>query len=50
MGGARSLHPEVKDPANRTPLSAIKILPDDPAAMLPLVSEIKKHYTELFGN
>jgi iron(III) transport system substrate-binding protein len=50
MGGARSLHPDVKEPANRTPLSAIKMLPDDPAGMLPQVSEIKKHYTELFGN
>jgi iron(III) transport system substrate-binding protein len=50
MGGARSLHPDVKEPANRTPLSKIRMLPDDPAAMLPLVSEIKKHYTELFGN
>jgi iron(III) transport system substrate-binding protein len=50
MGGARSLHPDVKEPANRTPLSAIKLLPDDPAGMLPQVSEIKKHYTELFGN
>jgi iron(III) transport system substrate-binding protein len=50
MGGARSLHPDVKEPANRTPLSKIKLLPDDPAAMLPLVGEIKKHYTELFGN
>ena len=50
MGGARSLHPDVKEPANRTPLSKIKLLPDDPAAMLPLVGEIKKRYTELFGN
>lgn len=50
MGGARSLHPDVKEPANRAPLSKIKLLPDDPAAMLPLVGEIKKRYTELFGN
>jgi len=50
MGGARSLHPDVKEPANRTPLSKIKLLPDDPAAMLPLVGEIKKRYTELVGN
>jgi len=50
MGGARSLHPDVKEPANRTPLAKIKLLPDDPAAMLPLVGEIKKRYTELFGS
>ncbi len=49
-GGTRSVHPDVKDPPNRTPLSAIKILPDDPAAMLPQIAEIKKRYTALFGN
>jgi iron(III) transport system substrate-binding protein len=49
-GGTRSVHPDVKDPPNRTPLSAIKILPDDPVAMLPQIAEIKKRYTALFGN
>ena len=49
-GGTRSLHPDVKEPADRTPLSQIKLLPDDPAAMLPQVAEIKKRYTALFGN
>ena len=49
-GGTRSLHPDVKDPPGRVPLSQIKILPDDPAAMLPLVPDIKKRYTTLFGN
>jgi iron(III) transport system substrate-binding protein len=49
-GGTRSVHPDVKDPPGRTPLSQIKLLPDDPVAMLPLVAEIKKHYTALFGN
>jgi iron(III) transport system substrate-binding protein len=49
-GGTRSVHPDVKEPANRTPLSAIKILPDDPAAMLPQIADIKKRYTSLFGN
>src|SRR5258706_5767567 len=49
-GGTRSLHPDVKDPPGRTPLAQIKILPDDPVAMLPLVAEIKKRYTALFGN
>ena len=34
----------------RTPLAQIKILPDDPAAMLPQVADIKKRYTALFGN
>jgi iron(III) transport system substrate-binding protein len=49
-GGTRSVHPDVKEPAGRTPLSAIKILTDDPVAMLPQIAEIKKRYTGLFGN
>ncbi len=49
-GGQRSLHPDVKEPANRTPLKNIKLLPDDPAAMLPQVAEIKKKYTAIFGS
>jgi iron(III) transport system substrate-binding protein len=50
IGGARSVHPDVKEPAERTPLAKIKLLPDDPAGMLPQVAEIKKKYTALFGN
>jgi iron(III) transport system substrate-binding protein len=49
-GGNRSMHPEVKEPANRTPLAQIKLLADDPAGMLPQIAEIKKKYTALFGN
>jgi iron(III) transport system substrate-binding protein len=49
-GGMRSVHPDVKDPPGRTPLSAIKILTDDPVAMLPQIGDIKKRYTALFGN
>jgi iron(III) transport system substrate-binding protein len=49
-GGTRSVHPDVKDPPGRTPLTQIKILPDDPTAMLPQVAEIKKRYTAIFGN
>jgi iron(III) transport system substrate-binding protein len=48
-GGARSVHPGVKDPAGRTPLKDIKVLADDPAGMLPHVDEIKKRYATLFG-
>jgi iron(III) transport system substrate-binding protein len=50
LGGTRSVHPDVKEPANRTPLKDIKLLPDDPVAMLPQIAEIKKRYTALFGN
>ena len=49
-GGQRSMHPEVKEPAGRTPLKDLKLLPDDPQAMLPQIAEIKKKYTALFGN
>jgi iron(III) transport system substrate-binding protein len=50
LGGTRSVHPDVKDPPGRTPLEQIKLLPDDPVAMLPQVAEIKKRYTAIFGN
>ena len=49
-GGLRSVHPDVKEPAGRTPLSQIKMLPDDPVAMLPQIADIKKRYTAMFGN
>jgi iron(III) transport system substrate-binding protein len=49
-GGTRSVHPDVKDPPGRTPLSAVKLLTDDPVAMLPQIAEIKKRYAGLFGN
>jgi len=48
-GGQRSLNPDVKEPAWRTPLKDIKLLPDDPQAMLPQINEIKKKYTAIFG-
>jgi iron(III) transport system substrate-binding protein len=50
VGGLRSVHPDVKDPPERTPLSQIKLLPDDPAGMLPAIADIKKRYTGMFGN
>jgi iron(III) transport system substrate-binding protein len=50
VGGQRSAHPDVKEPPERTPLSQIKLLPDDPAGMMPQVAEIKKKYTAIFGN
>ena len=49
-GGTRSMHPDVKDPPGRTPLKDIKLLPDDPAGMLPQIADIKKRYTALFGS
>jgi len=49
-GGLRSVHPDVKERPGRTPLSQIRILPDDPAGMLPHVAEIKQRYTAIFGH
>lgn len=49
-GGLRSVHPDIKEPPDRTPLANIKLLPDDPVGMLPQVAEIKKRYTAIFGN
>jgi iron(III) transport system substrate-binding protein len=48
-GGLRSVVPGVKDPAGRTPLKDIRVIPDDPAGMLPQVEEIKKKYAAIFG-
>jgi iron(III) transport system substrate-binding protein len=49
-GGLRSVHPDVHDPSGRTPLAQIKTLPDDPAHMLPQITEIKARYAKLFGH
>jgi iron(III) transport system substrate-binding protein len=49
VGGLRSFHPEVKERAGRTPLSQIKLLNADPAALEGQVETIKKKYEEYFG-
>jgi iron(III) transport system substrate-binding protein len=49
VGGLRSFHPEVKERAGRTPLSQIKLLNSDPAALEGQVETIKKKYEEYFG-
>ncbi|MGC1695252.1 MAG: extracellular solute-binding protein [Pseudolabrys sp.] len=48
IGGLRSAHPQAKDKPGRTPLSQIKLMKDDPAAVLKLGEEIKAHYVKLF--
>jgi iron(III) transport system substrate-binding protein len=45
----RSFHAQVKDRAGRTPLSAIKTLASDPAAVEAQSEEIKARYTKIFG-
>ena len=49
VGGLRSFHREVKEKAGRTPLSQIKLLNSDPAALDTQVEAIKKKYEEYFG-
>lgn len=48
LGGLRSVHALVKDKPGRTPLSAIKVWKDDPAAVETQGEEIKRHYSQIF--
>jgi len=47
-GGLRSVHAQVKDKAGRVPLSEIKLMQDDPAAVAAQGDEIKRRYSEYF--
>jgi iron(III) transport system substrate-binding protein len=47
-GGLRSAHRLVKDKPGRKPLSEIKLMKDDAAAVEKLSSEIKARYTKIF--
>jgi iron(III) transport system substrate-binding protein len=49
VGGLRSLHPSTKEHAGRTPLKEIKLMRDDPAAVVDKVDEIKANYAKYFG-
>ena len=48
LGALRSMHALVKDRRGRTPLSAIKVWQDDPAAVEAQGEEIKRHYSQIF--
>ncbi len=48
VGGLRSLHPDVKEPAGRKPLSEIKLMKDDPVTVDQQVEEIKRRYLRYF--
>jgi len=48
LGGLRSFHALVKDKSGRTPLSAIKVWKDDPAAVEKEGEEIKRRYSQIF--
>jgi iron(III) transport system substrate-binding protein len=47
-GALRSVHALVRDKPGRTPLSAIKVWKDDPAAVETQGEEIKRHYSQIF--
>jgi len=44
----RSFHAQVKEKAGHQPLSALKLLKSDPAAVLAQSEDIKARYTKLF--
>ncbi len=48
IGGLRSFHPGVKEPAGRKPMSQIKLMKDDPEAVDKQVEEIKARYLRYF--
>jgi iron(III) transport system substrate-binding protein len=47
-GGMRSVHPLTKEKPGRKPLSQIKVMRDDAAAVEKLSAQIKARYSQLF--
>lgn len=47
-GGLRSMHPQTKEKAGRTPFKDIKVMKDDPAAVEKMSDEIKQRYSKIF--
>jgi iron(III) transport system substrate-binding protein len=48
VGGLRSVHPQAKEKPGRRPLSQIKLMRDDAAAVEKLSDEIKARYSKIF--
>ena len=48
VGGLRSMHPNTKEKAGRTPFKDIKVMKDDPAGVEKTADEIKQHYVKIF--
>ena len=48
IGGLRSAHPQTKEKPGRTPLSQIKLMKDDAAAVLKQGEQLKAHYVRIF--
>jgi iron(III) transport system substrate-binding protein len=49
VGGLRSLHPQTKEHPGRKLLREIKLMRDEPAAVVDKVEEIKANYAKFFG-
>ncbi len=49
FGGLRSVRPDVKEKASRTPLSQIKFIESDPAEVRDATDTIKQKYEQYFG-
>ena len=47
-GGMRSIHPQAKEKPGRRPLSEIKLMKDDAAAVEKMSDEIKARYSKIF--
>jgi iron(III) transport system substrate-binding protein len=48
VGGLRSVHPQTKEKPGRKPLSEIKLMKDDAAAVEKMSDEIKARYSKIF--
>jgi iron(III) transport system substrate-binding protein len=48
VGGLRSVHPQAKEKPGRKPLSEIKLMKDDAAAVEKMSDEIKARYSKIF--
>ncbi|HEY4141294.1 MAG TPA: extracellular solute-binding protein [Pseudolabrys sp.] len=48
QGGLRSVHPQAKDKAGRTPFKDVKVMKDDPAGVEAASDEIKQKYSKIF--
>jgi len=48
VGGLRSMHPQTKEKAGRTPFKQIKVMKDDPAAVEKMSDDIKVRYSKIF--
>jgi iron(III) transport system substrate-binding protein len=49
VGGLRSVHPQAKEKAGRTPAKDIKWMKDDAAGVEKSAEDIKARYSKLFG-